>query len=238
MKLNRLRHIAIAMVLGVSSLAQPADAQDKAAFAAAQSANSKLLHEYTWTSRTELKLKGESKKVSLEQVRYDATGALQKTPLPGGTPEPKPAPPPPPARRGGRLKAKVVENKKEEFAELMQNVVALVKSYGHLPPEKLQAFMAGAKSQPGTGELQGALHISGGNALQSGDSLAIWIDPATMMMRRIEVRSAFEEKPVLLTAVYQSAANGPTHLGKVTLAYPDKQVEVSVDNYDYKKLLQ
>jgi hypothetical protein len=226
----------IALALAASSYAWPAEAQDKAAFAAAQSANAKLTREYTWTSRTELKLKGESKKVTLEQVRYDATGALQKTPLPGGTPAAKPAPPAPSGRRGGRLKAEIVENKKEEFAELMQNVVGLVKSYAHLPPEKLQAFMAGAKSQPGTGDLQGALHISGGNALQPGDSLAIWIDPGTMMLRRIEVRSAFEDKPVLLTAIYQSAANGPTHVGKVTLAYPDKQVEVTVDNYDYKRL--
>jgi hypothetical protein len=228
----------IALTLAASCHVWPAAAQDKAAFAAAQSANAKLAREYTWTSRTELKLKGESKKVTLEQVRYDATGALQKTPLPGGAPAAKAAPPAPSGRRGGRLKAEIVENKKEEFAELMQNVVALVKSYAHLPPEKLQAFMAGAKTQPGTGDLQGALHISGGNALQPGDSLAIWIDPGTMMLRRIEVRSAFEEKPVLLTAIYQSAANGPTHVGRVTLAYPDKQVEVTVDNYDYKRLAQ
>ena len=238
MKRTAGRRLLIALVLAASSQLGPVAAQDKAAFAAAQSANTKLLHQYTWTSRTELKLKGESKKVTLEQVRYDATGALQKTPLPGGTPEPKAAPAPPPGRRGGRVKAKVIENKKEEFAELLQNVVGLVKSYAHMPPEKLQAFMAGAKSQPGTGELQGALHISGGNAMQPGDSLAIWIDPKTMMMRRVEVRSAFEEKPVLLTVAFQSAADGPTHPGKVTLAYPDKQVEVIVDNYDYKRLGQ
>ena len=45
-----------------------------------------------------------------------------------------------------------------------------------------------------------------------------------------------EEKPVLLNAVYQSVSSGPTYLGKVTLAYPDKEVEVTVDNYDYKRL--
>lgn len=229
------RRIGIALALSSLCL-WPAAAQDKAAFGAAQAANAKVLRDYTWTSRTELKLKGESKNVKLEQVRYDATGALQKSPLPGGTPEAKPAPAP--SGRGGRLKKKVVENKKEEFAELLQNVVALVKSYGHMPPDKLQAFMAGAKSQPGSGELEGALHISGGNAMQAGDTLAIWIEPKSMMMRRVEVRSAFEEKPVLLTAVFQTAANGPTYLGKVTLAYPDKQVEVTVDNYDYKRLGQ
>jgi hypothetical protein len=226
--------VAIALVL-VATWQLPSAAQDKAAFAAAQAANAKLLRDYTWKTRTELKLKGESKSVKLEQVRYDAAGALQKTPL-GGAPEPKQAAPEPAGRRGGRVKAKVVENKKEEFAELLQNVVALVKSYGQMPPEKLQAFMAGATTKPGTADMPATLQISGKNAMQDGDALGIWIDPATMMMRRVDVTTAYEKKPVTLTVVYQTVTGGPTAMGKVTLAYPDKQVEVTVDNYDYQKV--
>ena len=51
----------------------------QAQFAESQKANAQALRQYTWKSRTEIKLKGESKNVKLEQVRYDATGALQKT---------------------------------------------------------------------------------------------------------------------------------------------------------------
>src|SRR3954452_20459193 len=96
-----------AMVLGQDKV-QPS-------FAASQKANAQALRQYSWKSRTEIKLKGESKNVKLEQVRYDASGTLQKTP----TGAPPAAAPPPQGRggRGGRVKEKVIENKKEEFGE-------------------------------------------------------------------------------------------------------------------------
>src|SRR3982750_252409 len=86
-------------------------AQDKVqpSFAESQKANAQTLRQYTWKSRTEIKLKGESKNVKLEQVRYDANGKVQKTPI-GAPPA---AAPPPQGGRGGRLKGKVIENKKE-----------------------------------------------------------------------------------------------------------------------------
>jgi hypothetical protein len=57
-------------------------AQDKGpSFAESQKANAQALRQYSWKSRTEIKLKGESKNVTLEQVRYDENGKLQKTPI-------------------------------------------------------------------------------------------------------------------------------------------------------------
>src|SRR3989304_3373145 len=95
-----------------------ASGQQKEQFAQAQRDNAAALRQYTWKTRTEIKMKGESKSVKLEQVRYDLDGKLQKTPIDG--------PPPAPAakeeaggrggRRGGKLKEKVIEKKKDEFA--------------------------------------------------------------------------------------------------------------------------
>src|SRR3954454_6510796 len=78
-------------------------AQDKPSFAESQKANAQALRQYSWKSRTEIKLKGESKNIKLEQVRYDASGTLQKTPI-GAPPAAAPAPAPAPAQggRGGR----------------------------------------------------------------------------------------------------------------------------------------
>ena len=72
-------------------------AQGGAPFAESQKANAQALRQYTWKSRTELKLKGESKSVKLEQVRYDLNGKLQKTPIG--------APPRPHRRRSSRADA-------------------------------------------------------------------------------------------------------------------------------------
>ena len=209
-------------------------AQDKTqpSFAESQKANAQALWQYTWKSRTEIKLKGESKNVKLEQVRYDASGKLQKTPI--GAP-PAAAPPPQAARggRGGRVKSKVIENKKEEFGELMQGLGQLVASYGQLPPEKLQAFKASATTGRGEGALEGFAKISGLNVLEPGDSVTIWIDPASQMMRRVEIKTIYDKKPVTVVADYQSVPNGPTYMAHAVLTYPEKNVELTVDNSDY-----
>jgi len=200
-------------------------------FAESQKANAQALHQYSWKSRTELKLKGESKNVKLEQVRYDVSGTLQKTPI-GGSPQAEPAP----ARggRGGRLKTKVIENKKEEFGEMMQGLGQLVASYGQLPPEKMQAFAANATKGRGEGAMQGTAQIQGVNVLQQGDTMTLWIDPASQMMRRVEIKTLYDKKPATLVAEYMSVPNGPTYMAKAVLTYPEKNVELTVDNYDYE----
>jgi len=202
-------------------------------FAESQKANAQTLRQYSWKSRTEIKLKGESKNVKLEQVRYDANGKLEKTPI--GAP-PAAAPPSAPGARGSRgdrLKAKVIENKKEEFGETMQGLGQLVASYGQLPPDKLQAFKANATTGRGEGALQGTAQMQGVNVLEQGDSITIWIDPASQMMRRVEIKTIYDKKPVTVVADYQSVPNGPTYMAHAVLTYPEKNVELTVDNSDY-----
>jgi hypothetical protein len=209
-------------------------AQDKVqpSFAESQKANAQALRQYSWKSRTEIKLKGESKNVKLEQVRYDASGKLEKTAI--GTPSAA-APPPQGGRgdRGGRVKAKVIDNKKEEFGELMEGLGQLVASYGQLPPDKLQAFKATATTAQGEGTLQGTMRIQGLNVLEQGDSMTIWIDPSTQAMRRVEIKTIYDKKPATLVAEYQSVPNGPTYMARAVLTYPEKNVELTVDNSDY-----
>jgi len=118
------------------------------------------LRQYTWKTRTEIKMKEESKSVKLEQVRYDLDGKLEKTPIDGA---------PAPAakeeaggrgrRGGGKLKEKVIEKKKDEFAELLQSLGQLVGSYAHMPPDKMQAFAANATMTPKQGDAQDQLLI-------------------------------------------------------------------------------
>jgi len=226
---NPLRAAVVLIALGSALVL----AQEPPSFAASQKANAQALRKYTWKSRTELKLKGESKNVKLEQLRYDMDGKLQKTPL-GGPPQAAPAPQQGGrGGRGGRLKEKVIENKKEEFGDMMQGLCQLVASYGQLPPDKMQAFAANATKGRGEGAMQGTAQIQGLNVLQQGDSMTIWVDPASQMMRRVEIKTAYEEKPATLVAEYRSVPNGPTYMARAVLTYPEKNVELTVDNSDY-----
>src|SRR5437868_5656313 len=109
---------AVALVALCSAMVLAQD-NVQPSFAESQKANAQTLRQYSWKSRTEIKLKGESKNVKLEQVRYDADGKVQKTPI--GTP-PAAAPASPQGGRGGRMKAKGIENKKEEVGEVMKGL--------------------------------------------------------------------------------------------------------------------
>ena len=127
----------------------------------------------------------------------------------------------------------MIENKKEEFGDMMQGLGQLVASYGQLPPDKMQAFAANATKGRGEGAMQGTAQIQGLNVLQQGDSMTIWVDPASQMMRRVEIKTTYEKSPATLVADYRSVPNGPTYMARAVLTYPEKNVELTVDNSDF-----
>ncbi len=222
--------------VGMFFVTSVSDAQDKGEFAEAQKQNSEALKQYTWQSRTEIKVKGESKNVKLEQVRYDMDGKLQKTQI-GGSPEQQSEKPTAGRKkRGDRAKAKIIEKKKKEFAEMMQALGKLVASYGAIPPGKMQAFVKGAQTSQGEGGQAGTMRIQGGDVLLPGDAMTLWIDPATRMMKRVEITTALEEKPVTLVSEYESVVDGPTYQARTVVSYPEKEVELKVENHDYQRV--
>jgi hypothetical protein len=63
--------------------------------------------------------------------------------------------------------------------------------------------------------------------------MTIWVDPASQMMRRVEIKTIYDKKPATVVADYQRAQNGPTYMARAVLTYPEKNVELTVDNSDY-----
>jgi hypothetical protein len=216
---------------GVLLLSLEATAQDKEKFAQAQQQNKEALKQYTWKSRTELKMKGESKNVTLEQVRYDLDGKLQKTRLTGGAEQQAKETG---GRLRGRLKRKIIKKKKAEFAEMMKELGKLVASYAHIPPEKMQPFLKGAMVTPGEGDNAGTLRIQGGDVLREGDAMTIWIKPQTSMMHRVEILTHYKDNAVKSVSEFRSVSGGPTYQARTTLLYPEKEIELTVENYDYE----
>ncbi len=76
--------MATSVVLAASVLfgQQPAEfnpAEIAMAVSEARAQNRELMRDYTWTSRTEVKRKGETLTVKLETVRFTLEGGLQRT---------------------------------------------------------------------------------------------------------------------------------------------------------------
>lgn len=220
-----MRTIAIVVASACVLAAQSRNAE----FMKAQQANSAALRHYTWKSRTELRLKGETKKVMLDHVRFDYDGQLQKTRI-GGTPDEQKAG----GRSGGPLKQRIVAKKIENFKEEMADLAALAASYGHLSPAKLQTFAQNASIRRGEGAWEGTIRIEGRDVLMPGDVMTVWIDPVTYLTKHVEIRTMFDADPVSLTADYRTVVGGPTYQAHAVLRYPDDGIEVIVENFDYE----
>jgi hypothetical protein len=222
--------IFVMLVTGdLGGLPARGQAQDgaKEKFAQAQKQNAAQLRQYEWTSRTELKLKGESKSVKVESVRYDDNGQLQKTPL-ESTPQDQPS--------GGRLRQRVEEKKKEEFADLMRGLAQLAQSYAHLNPSQLQALAQGAVISKGQGDMAGTIELQGANVVVNGDNVAIWVDPSNFLIRHVKIDTLYENNPLQLTVDYQNLPQGPSYPAQIDLAYPNEQVQMLVQNSNYQQL--
>jgi hypothetical protein len=202
---------------------------DPAQVASAIKANAQALKAFSYQQRMQLQLKGETKKVTLNQMTYDMYGNPQKTLL-SEQPSADDAQP-----TGGRLKRRIVAKKKGEFKDMMEEIAALVKSYTELPPERLQASLKQAAFSPGQGDMAGAVQVQMHNVIQPGDSLTVWIDQTALLFRRAVIATTYEGNPVTTTANYAMLPSGQVYMAQAILNYPKKEVVVEIDNLNYQR---
>ena len=205
-----------------------APARQEGQFARAQAENARELRQYSWKSRAEVRKGGETKSTQLYLMRYDLGGEVQQT-LVTGTSQQIPT-------RG--LRGLIARKKKEDFVELLDGLRAVAKSYGGLPPEKMQRFMAGAAVAPGKTARQSLVRLQGRDVLQPGDSMTVWLDAATRRQRRVEVQTTFEGKPVRIVSEFRDLPDGPTYAARAVVEYPSRELAITTENFDYTRVGQ
>jgi hypothetical protein len=194
--------------------------------AAAQ--NERQLHMYQWMESVTLTINGSQKPPKQSMVRFGQDGSLLKTPL---------GPPPqPPQARGGPLRKMIMEKKIEEFEQETAEIRALTAQY---LPMNNQAFQQALHTRRIDFEHNGP----DGNAIvihdyaKPGDELRIAINPATMHMQRIVVRSYFEspQDPYTASVDFSSLADGTTYPGLTTVNAPAKKISLSTVNANFSR---
>ncbi len=86
--------------------------------------NKQALAQYTWVETVTISLKGQEKKQQHFQVQMDQTGSPKRPPLdsaPAAQPQQS-------SGRGGRLRERVVEKKKEEYEDYAEQMKALARA--------------------------------------------------------------------------------------------------------------
>jgi hypothetical protein len=199
--------------------------QQNKKFAQAQQENAKALRQYSWKSRTGVRKDDETKSIKLCQMQYDVDGNLQRT-LISESQQKLPT---------GGLRGFIAKKKKEEFVKMLDGLGVLAKSYGELSPDKMQHFMADATLTPETNSQQSLIRIQGGDVLQQGDSMTIWVDVVTRRQRRVEIQTTFENKPVRIVSEFQDLPNGPTYMARSVIDYQSQELTITTENFDYTR---
>ena len=218
---------------GLSAQGAPTPDQMVASLKQSLAESQKQLRQYQWIETTVISLKGEEKSRKQESVYYGADGTLTKLPM-GAAPAPAPAPS---GGRGGRLKAKVVENKKDEMKEYMERASALIHQYVPPPAARVQSAKdAGHMQVQPIG--QGHVSVEFQAFVQPGDVLRIDVDAAGNRLATVDVKTYLDkpEDTVTLAVRYGTLTDGTSFVAQTTFAAAAKNISVVVTNTGHRPL--
>jgi hypothetical protein len=186
--------------------------------------NRESLREYSWKTRSEITVKGETKLLKVELVRFDVDGRKQKTTLSEEKPDQR-------KKRGvrGRIQKSKSEKKKEWFGELN----GLLRQYSLPSTGKVLDFLD--KATFGPGDRPGTIRIRGTSVVQPGDELTMWIDSDTKQTKLTKVRTRLDGDTVLLETNHDSLASGLRYQARSIITVPAKSVRMTVENFDYNR---
>src|SRR5580693_5764113 len=217
----------VALAAGGAAIAQNAELQQKLA-AVKQSAaeNKQRLRQYQWTETTQITLKGDPKPPTEKLCQYGPDGQVQKTPI-GPPPEPP---------SGGRLKQRVIEKKKAEMVDYMDDVKAVLAMYVPPDPERMQqAFQAGKVSLNPAG---GVVNLIFTDYAQPGDRMTLVFNPEIKKIVSLSVNTYMGQAKDVVTLQVQMAPlpDGTSYAQQTILTATAKELVVTTTNSNYQKL--
>lgn len=207
--MNRIKGIAIGsvvflLVFAASSLPAQQDELDIDGLSIDHSA----LREYSWSMRTAVTDQDKEARIKVDKMRYDLDGKLQVTPL-GGS---------------GQLSPE----RQQFIDELMQ----LALEYAQPDAQKFIAFVARADQWEGRGKNLGITRIEGEDFLYIGDS--VQINARNNSMDKGRFASSLDGAYVVIEADYRTLPeNGPRYVARLTATVPSKDLELTIENFDY-----
>lgn len=228
--------VILGLPLAVSADQKPMTPDQRVAALKQSLADSQTrLHKYEWIETTVISLKGEEKARSQKRCYYGADGKIQKLAI-GDASEPTPAAK---GRRGGRLKAKIVENKKSDMQEYMERASALIHQY--VPPAPAQVQRVKDAGRLAITPLdQGYVGVQLTDYLQTGDGLTVVVNAAANTLASVIV-ATYLDKPADLVGLdvrFGTLQDGTSYTAQTTLDAKAKNIRVVIQNSGHRPLAQ
>jgi hypothetical protein len=219
---------------GPAAVAQGAPSAEErvATLKASLQENQARLRQYEWIEMTIISLKGEEKSRKQQRCYYGADGKVQKLPI--GS-QAAPAQQASGSRRGGRLKQRVVENKKEDMRDYMEQAAALIHQY--VPPDPVRIQQAKDAGQVAiTTPEPGRARVELTNYLQANDRLAIDIDAVAGHLSGVNLNTYLDtpEDAITLNARFGTLTDGTSYVAHTALDVTAKNIRVVIENSGHR----
>lgn len=219
---------ALSVIATVPACAQSDPLQERIfALKESMAANKQRLMQYAWTETTQLTMKGDQKAPGQDRCQYGPNGKVVRTPL--GIP---PVPP-----SAGPIKKRMIEKKKGELQEYIENAKSLLHMY--LPPDDLESMeKARAAGNIQVSQGDGMVNIVIANYVFPGDRMTLKFDPRAKKLTDIGVETYMDEpkNAVTLQVRMASLADGTSYIQQMVLNCPAKKLVVTTTNSDYQKV--
>jgi len=210
---------AIALsIIGSTPVWAQSNAQIAEKITAARAENAKKTVNYSWTRRTEVKVKGEVKSTITELVRYDVDGEMQTTPISQDK-----------AKAPKRLKGKIAKKKGGEMKDWMAELGQVLKKYSLPTTGNLVDFLDKAKVEKGADGIQ----LTAVNVVIPVDSMTMWVD-GDFQLIKTEVTTEHDGADVQLNTDHATTPDGLDYVARTVIVVPDKNVEMTVENFSYQ----
>ena len=217
--------LMLALMFGpaVSSNAEPPDKGTLATeIAEGRKQNHMMMREYTWNTRTEVKIDGEVKSLKVDLVRFTPEGEIQRTKISDsadGQKKPK------------RLKGKMASKKIKKMQEWAKELKGLLQKYSLPTAGSLLDFMDKA-----TVEHNGQLAtVIASNVVQPGDKMTVLADTASRQMKMIEVVTSLDGDAVQVEILNDTLTDGPSYTARQIVTVPAQKVELTIENFNFQK---
>ena len=184
--------------------------------------NAAQMRNYSWNTRTEVKMDGEVKSVKVELVRFTPEGELQKAMVSDSSAG---------AKKPRGIRGKVASKKKKGMQEWAAELGKLLQQYSLPTSGSILDFLDSATVER-TGQM---VNLVGNNVIQQGDHMAILVDAGSKQLKIIEVKTSLEGDAVNVQIISENLDDGLSYTARQVVKVPARKVELIVENYDFRR---
>lgn len=210
-----------------TAYAQSSGLQEKmVAVKKAATENKKALQQYQWTETVQLALNGDLKPPQQFSCQYGPNGQVVKTPIG----------PPPEEPSEGRLKEKIIEKKKKELQEYLQDAKETLAMYQPPDAQRMEAAYQGGRAS--FNPIPGAMNLVFTDYAQPGDKMSVTLSTSTNKITALSIDTYMskEKDAVTLKVTMGTLPDGTSYPEQSVLDGKEKKVTVTTTSSNYQKL--